>query len=258
MIEAFILLDAVGHLTAMSLAAIRKKAKLKPPIIVLYGPGGIGKTTFAASMGKVIIVQSEDGIGKIECDHFPVAKSWTDFIDNLKELLNEDHEYKVVCVDSLDWCETLLWDHVCQENGWAQIDTPAYGKGYVAALNGWKEYVSILNQLRDKGMTVLQIAHNQIKRYEDPSQEPHDRHEIKLHRKAADLIVEHSDAVFFSNYKIGTVQVKGKGGGMTTKTVAGDRTIFTAQAPGYLAKNRYGLPSEMPMDWKAIREEMLK
>ena len=56
----------------------------------------------------------------------------------------------------------------------------------------------ILNQLRDeKGMTVLQIAHNQIKRYEDPSQEPHDRHEIKLHRKAADLIVEHSDAVFF-------------------------------------------------------------
>ena len=40
MIEAFILLDAVGHLTAMSLAAIRKKAKLKPPIMVLYGPGG--------------------------------------------------------------------------------------------------------------------------------------------------------------------------------------------------------------------------
>ena len=62
----------------------------------------------------------------------------------------------------------------------------------------------------------------------------------------------------FSNYKIGTVQVKGKGGGMTTKTVAGDRTIFTAQAPGYLAKNRYGLPSEMPMDWKAIREEMIE
>jgi energy-coupling factor transporter ATP-binding protein EcfA2 len=243
----------------MSLAAIRKKAKLKPPIMVLYGPGGIGKTTFAASMGNTIIVQSEDGIGKIECDHFPVAKDWNSFINNLNELLTEDHEYKVVCIDSLDWCETLLWEHVCEENGWAQIDTPAYGKGYVAALNGWKEYVEILNRLRDeKGMSVLQIAHNQIKRYEDPSQEPHDRHEIKLHRKAADLIVEHSDAVFFCNYKLGTVQVKGKGGGMTTKTIAGDRKIFTEQAPGYLAKNRYGLPSEMPMDWQAIREEMIK
>jgi hypothetical protein len=45
---------------------------------------------------------------------------------------------------------------------------------------------------------------------------------------------------------------------MTTKTIAGDRKIFTEQAPGYLAKNRYGLPSEMPMDWQAIREEMIK
>lgn len=243
----------------MSLADIRKKAKLKPPIMVLYGPGGIGKTTFAASMGNTIIVQSEDGIGKIECDHFPVAKDWNTFMNNLNELVTEDHKYKVVCIDSLDWCETLLWDHVCKENGWNQIDSPAYGKGYLAALNGWKEYVELLNKLRDeKSMTVLQIAHNQIKRYEDPSQEPADRHEIKLHRKAADLIVEHSDAVFFCNYKLGTVQVKGKGGGMTTKTIAGDRKIFTEQAPGYLAKNRYGLPSEMPMDWQAIREEMIK
>ena len=75
----------------MSLADIRKKAKLKPPIMVLYGPGGIGKTTFAASMGNTIIVQSEDGIGKIECDHFPVAKDWNSFINNLNELLTEDH-----------------------------------------------------------------------------------------------------------------------------------------------------------------------
>ena len=106
-------------------------------------------------------------------------------------------------------------------------------------------------------MTVIQIAHNQIRRYEDPSNDPHDRHEIKLHRKAADLLVEHSDAVFFANYKVGTVQVKGKMG-MTTKTVAGDRTIFTEQAPGYMDKNRYGLPSEMPFEWATIREEMLK
>jgi len=286
----------------MSLAAIQKKGKIKPPRLVIYGPGGIGKTSFAAGMGKsivrdsegnviannvtynqwvegkqaddpklaypvdstwsnsegVIIVQSEDGIGKIECDHFPVAKSYEEFMNNLTSLLTEDHEFRVACIDSLDWLETLLWDHVCKENGWAQIDTPAYGKGYVAALDKWKEYVEVLNRLRDeKSMTVIQIAHNQIRRYEDPSNDPHDRHEIKLHRKAADLLVEHSDAVFFANYKVGTVQVKGKMG-MTTKTVAGDRTIFTEQAPGYMAKNRYGLPSEMPFDWATIREEMLK
>ena len=38
----------------MSLANIRQKAKLKPPIIVLYGPGGIGKTSFGATMNGVM------------------------------------------------------------------------------------------------------------------------------------------------------------------------------------------------------------
>jgi replication-associated recombination protein RarA len=87
----------------MSLANIRQKAKLKPPRFVLYGPGGIGKTTFASSMGKCIIVQAEDGIGKIENPHFDVAKTFTEFMDNLNSLLTEDHEYKSVAIDSLDW-----------------------------------------------------------------------------------------------------------------------------------------------------------
>ena len=45
----------------MSLAAIQKKGKVKPPRLICYGPGGIGKTSFAASMDKCVIVQSEDG-----------------------------------------------------------------------------------------------------------------------------------------------------------------------------------------------------
>lgn len=285
----------------MSLAAIRTKGKLKPPIIVLYGTGGIGKTTFAASMGKnvvkdsegniiaenvtkekwskskagvedtypkdskwsgshgVIIVQCEDGIGKIECNHFDVAKTYKEFMDNLLSLLNEDHEYKTVAVDSLDWLEKLMKTHVCEENGWGDISQPAFGKGFTATLKLWEEYLEVLNRLRDeKNMTVLQIAHNEIKRIEDPTNDPHDKMQIKLYRKAADLVVEHADCVFFANYKIGTVQVKGKNGAMSTRTVAGDRKIFTQEAPGFQAKNRYGLPSEMPFEWAAIREEMLK
>jgi replication-associated recombination protein RarA len=97
----------------MSLAAIQKKGKIKPPRIVIYGPGGIGKTSFAASMDKCVIVQSEDGIGKIECDHFPVAKTYEEFMTNLNSLLQKITNF-VLRIDSLDWLETLLWDHVCQ------------------------------------------------------------------------------------------------------------------------------------------------
>ena len=242
----------------MSLADIRKIAKLKPPIVVLYGPGGIGKTTFASKMKQPIIVQAEDGIGVIKCDHFPVAKTYTEYVGRLESLINEKSEFKTVCIDSLDWLETLMHDYVCQKNGWPDISSPAYGKGYAACLEVWKEYLALLNALRDKGFTILQIAHNEVKRYEDPSSEPHDRHQIKLHRKAADLIIEHSDCVFFANYKIGTIQVKGKAGGMTTKLKQGDRTIFTQMTPGFQAKNRFGLDPEMPFDWTTISKAMYK
>ena len=243
----------------MSLADIRKKTKLKPPKLVLYGGAGIGKTSFASGMNSPIFALTEDGMGKIQCDHFPVAKDYDTFVANLKNLLDEDHEYKTLAVDSLDWLEPLIWEKVCQEHGKKSIEEFGYGRGYVEALKQWREYIDILNRLRDeKSMTIIQIAHNQIKRFESPEIEAYDRHELKLHRKAGDLILEHSDCCFFANFKLGTVKTQGKGGQTNTKAVQGDRVIYTQAKPAFLAKNRYGLPEEMPFDWESIREAIIK
>ncbi len=238
---------------------VLSKAKIKPPIICLYGIGGIGKTTFASKMNNPIIIQCEDGIGKIECKHTKVQKTYTGFEEYLMALLEDDHDYKTVVVDSLDWLERLINDHVCKENGWPDISSPSFGKGFGAALVVWKNYLDILSRLRnEKGMTIMQIAHHEVKRYEDPSSDPIDKNGIKLYRKAADLVVEHADCVFFVKYKTGTVQKKNPKGGMSTQVLQGERTIYTQEGPGHHAKNRYGLPSEMDFDWPTIREAMIK
>ena len=242
----------------MSLSNIRMKTKLKPPRIVLFGSSGVGKTSFAASMNKPIFICTEDGLGKIEVPHFPLAKSFEDVMENLQSLINNENDYKTLVIDSLDWLEPLIWDKACQDNNWKSIEQPGYGKGYVETLKYWRIYINSLNELREKGFTIMQIAHNQIKRFESPEIEAFDRHELKLHRKAADLILEHSDCCFFANFKLGTVQVKGKGGTMTTKAVSGDRVIYTKESTAYLAKNRYGLPEMLPFVWETVREEMLK
>jgi len=242
----------------MSLANIRKKAKQKPPRIVLYGGAGISKTFFAASMNKPIFVLTEDGMGKIEADHFPLSESFEDVLKNLQSLIDNENDYKTLVVDSLDWLEPLIWDKACQDNNFKSIESVGYGKGYVEALKYWRIYLNLLNELREKGYTIMQIAHNQIKRFESPEIEAYDRHELKLHRKAADLILEHSDCCFFANFKLGTVQVKGKGGNMTTKAVSGERILYTVEKPAYLAKNRYALPESLPFIWETVRAEMLK
>jgi hypothetical protein len=243
----------------MSLKDIQTKAKQKPPRILLYGGAGIGKTTFAASMTKPIFLITEDGLGQIKVPHFPLIKSFDTIIERLQTLVDDDHDYKTVVVDSLDWLEPLVWEKCCKDNNWKNIEQPGFGKGYKVALSYWRSYIDLMNKLRDqRGMTIMQLAHNQIKKFESPEIEPYDRHEIKLQRAASDVILEHADCCFFTNYKLGTVKVQGKGGNMTTKAVAGDRVIYTSEKPAFLAKNRYALPDEMPFDWQSIRAEMIK
>jgi hypothetical protein len=47
----------------------------KPPRIMIYGSEGVGKSTFGASAPKPIFIQTEDGLGEIDCAKFPLAKS---------------------------------------------------------------------------------------------------------------------------------------------------------------------------------------
>ena len=134
-------------------------------------------------MNKPIFVLTEDGMGKIEADHFPLATSFEDVLKNLQSLIDNDNDYKTLVVDSLDWLEPLIWDKACQDNNFKSIESVGYGKGYVEALKYWRIYLNLLNELREKGYTIMQIAHNQIKRFESPEIEAYDRHELKLHRK---------------------------------------------------------------------------
>ena len=248
----------------MSLSEIRKKAKKKPPRFVIFGSGGVGKTTFAASMSSPIIQLTEDGLVNIEVDHFDLPKEnktgYDKIISNIKSLLAEDDlgGYKTYVLDSLDQFEIqYIWPKVCKDNNYKSMESVAYGRSYSEAVNVWREFLSYTNQLRERGMSIVFIAHNEIKRVEDPAMDsPFDRHEIKLNRHASALILEQSDNVFFATRKIGTAKVQGSKG-ISTKQTVGDRILITEEAPGCLAKNRYDLPKELPMDWNTVREAMV-
>ena len=171
---------------AMSLNQLTRANQPKPPRILIHGVAGVGNTTFAAEANQPVFVQTEDGLGTLSSSHFPLARAYEDVIDALAALYTEPHDFKTVVIDSVDWLEPLVWGKACRDNGWASIEEPGYGRGYVAALNLWRQYIDGLNALRDdRGMTVVQIAHTDIKRFDRPEHDPYDRYVIKLHTRAA-------------------------------------------------------------------------
>ena len=239
---------------AISLASLQTSSTLRPPRILMHGVHGVGKTTFAAGADAPVVIMTEDGLGMLKVPHFPLATSYAEVAEALDALLNEDHDFGTVVVDSVDWLEPLIWAEACKRNGWASIEAPGFGKGYAEALTIWREYLDRLNALRDrKGMVVIQIAHTDIKRFDSPEHEPYDRYVIKLQARAAALLQEHCDVVLFANYRLSIAKADvGFNKKVARALGSGERVLHTAERPAFLAKNRYGLPDTLPLDWKAF------
>jgi hypothetical protein len=243
---------------AISLTSILRSSVLVPPRILIHGVAGVGKTTFAAGAPASVFIITEAGLGILDVPHFPLAISYEAVMEALAALYTEEHQYKTLVIDSIDWLEPLIWAAACRRNGWTAIEDAGYGKGYVAALDLWRQYLDGLDALRDqKGMTIVQIAHTDIRRFDSPEHEPYDRYHVKVHPRAAALLQEHADIVFFANYRVNTAK---SDVGFNKKIIravgSGERLLHATERPAYLAKNRYGLPDTMPLSWPAFAAAM--
>jgi hypothetical protein len=247
---------------AISLASlIRTGQQKKPARIMAHGVQGVGKTTFAAGAPNPVLIRCEDGTGKLDIEAFPLARSYDDVMGAITALYQEDHAFGTVIVDSADWLEPLIYAKACEDNKWGNIEEPGYGKGYIAAMSLWRQYIEGLNALRDdKGMWVIQIAHTDIKRFESPDTEAYDRYVIKLYNKASALLLEHSDTVLFVNYQVSIRETAEKFGQKRKRAVGGgQRIVYTEERPAFVAKNRYGLPDSIIVpdeNWAPVWEAL--
>lgn len=231
---------------------IEKIGAKKPRRALVYGTHGIGKSTFGAMADAPIFIQTEDGIGDIECDRFPLSQRFNDVIAALGELYSQPHEYRTLVLDSLDWLERLIWSHVCQRRGVESMEDIPYGKGYVFALTHWREVLAGLDALRnERGMHVILIAHAQIEKFANPETDTYDRYSPRLQKHASALVQEWCDEVLFATYKVHTKTIKE---GFDNKRVqgigTGERIMRTTERPAHVAKNRLGLPEEIPLDFR--------
>ena len=246
---------------------VSSKAQTFPPQkIVIYGTPGIGKSTFAATFQKPILLRFEDGAAALDIPTFPKVFTCLGDLNKAIKALKGQHDFKTVIIDSLDWMEPHVWNHTCQKHEADPdkgIEQFGYGKGYVHADKVWQNIQKELTKTcLDRGMNVIVIAHAVPVTVDPPDSDPYQRYSLKLHKRAAALWMEWADMILFANYKMHVVKdandkkAKGKAIG------AGERLIYTQERPAYQAKSRWPLDEEIRIGndptWSAFHENLME
>ena len=232
----------------MGLKIVRGK-QAAPAKVVLYGGEGIGKTTLASQFPDPLILDTEDGTNQLDVARVVVG-DWQTMRTAVAALAVDRQGFSTLVVDSIDWAERLLVQKVCKDADKPSIESFPFGKGWVIATEQMAQFLDSLDNLVRAGMNVVLVGHSTVKRVSPPEMtEGYDRHELKLSKQVSPLIKEWADALIFLNYR--TRVVEGTDG--RAKAVGGkERFMFAERCAAFDAKNRYGLPAEMPMGIAAL------
>lgn len=239
-----------------------------PPRIIIYGPPKIGKTTLAASIPNNILFDYEEGSGAAKVAR--VKKGDLDSYDKtmaaIQGLAEQDHKFNCLTIDTVDWLQMVVQDEAAKQHGVKTVADVDYGKGFVTAQNIFKnDVLEAFDYLRrEKNMMIILLAHECIRRYDNPTTQSYDRYTLKLQENnkgegICALMKEWADCILFANQEtfVNAEQVSTNKKQVAKKAkTSGNINLHTQESPAFLAGNRYGLPETLPFNWPAIEEAL--
>ena len=223
--------------------------------IVVYGPEGIGKSTFASKFPDPVFIDTEGSTNDMDVARLPRPTSWTMLLEEIDYVKKTVGVCKTLVIDTIDWAEQLCVEHICAKHNKSGIEDFGYGNGYVYTKEEFGRFLNRLSDVIEAGINVMLTAHAQLRKFEQPDEMgAYDRWELKLGKKTqsqtSPLVKEWADMLLFCNYKTHTVAVDDKG--KKHKAMGGKRVMYTSHHPCWDAKNRYGLPEECEFDYGVI------
>ena len=227
----------------------KKKAAIRT---VIYGPEGIGKSTFASEFPEPLFIDVEGSTHQLDVARFDdQPNSWDELLEMIDAVIAEPDACKTLVIDTIDRAEMLLTNQLLKEGKCDSIEKygGGYGKGYTALFERMqKDLLLRLDRVIAKGVNVTLVAHAMMRKFESPDDPPYDRWELKISKKCAPLVKEWCDNLFFANYEVLVTK-----DGTKNKARGNKRIMYCTHSATHDAKNRYGLDDDLPFDFEPLR-----
>jgi hypothetical protein len=234
----------------MSILSTAAKPIDRPVIATICGDSGLGKTTLAAAFPNPIVIRAEDGLQGVPAElrpmAFPVIHKEEELWNQIMALLQEEHQYKTLVIDSVTALERMFMQHVIETDPKKpkSINQALGGSGAgLSAVAGMHQRVrracGLLNER--KGMHIVFVAHADMETVELPDQDPYSRYSLRLGKKSVAPYVDDSDVVGFLKLETFTT-----GDGERKKAIRdGTRILVTYATASNVSKNRFGITKDL-------------
>ena len=243
------------------LKTLTRGRAIHPQRIVLYGTGGIGKTTFASGSPNPIFLCTEDGAELLGVDRKTIRN-----VDQANELLDallmEEHEYKTLVIDSVTILHDYIDEHAAIKNRGAGANEArasdfAYGKGKSMIANEWALFLKKVDDVRiNRRMNVILIAHEKDRLIQDTMAGSYNKFDLNVPEETAKQIRQWADIVLFARQEVSLTQDStGKAFGKK-RVNAGNRFMYTQDNGTFHAKCRVDLPARIELDYKIFSEHL--
>lgn len=231
-----------------------KGVKSTPIKTVVYGVEGIGKSTFASQFPNPVFIDTENSTSHMDVVRTKQPQTFAELLEQIRYMANHPEEVGTIVIDTADWAEKLAIKGVCEANHVQGIEGMPYGRGYVFVFEDMGRMLNALNECIDAGINVVITAHATIRKFEQPDElGSYDRWELKCISSAkanvCAMLKEWTDLLLFINWKTVTITTENK----KKKAVGGtERVMYTQHRATFDAKNRFGLPDELPFTFDSI------